>query len=67
MALHCTLHLNFVTIVRSQEIRTNQEKDDSCHLEMLVDFLRPRLSSKYLPMMPGVNESLSLKQTEVLL
>jgi hypothetical protein len=59
-------HLDIEAIIRSQEIRANQEQDNVRLLEIAVNFLLPQIAGANLPVIPAAYETLPLQQFQML-
>src|SRR5581483_2105260 len=67
LSLEGALHLDANAIVRSEEIRTHEQKDDRGGVQMSINSLGPVGTRNNQPIMPEGNESLPLEQAQVCL
>jgi hypothetical protein len=65
MFFHSTLHFDVVAIVRSYEIWTNEQQDDVCTVKVSINLALPFLTSADLPIVPRVDNSISLENHKV--
>src|SRR5205814_10667479 len=57
--LHCFLHFDAIGILGVHEIRTNQQENDICFIQLLVYFLFPLGPCTNVSIMPYIDEALS--------
>jgi len=61
VALHGASHLDVVAIIRGDEVRADQEKDDFVAVDMVVDGRIDFLTSADPAVMPSVDNALALE------
>ena len=66
MALKRGLHLDIEAVIGSQKVGADQQQYDVGFLEIAVDRLLPLIAGADLAIVPGPQETLSLKQFQVL-
>ena len=56
------LHFDVVAVVRREEVRADQQKNDVCRACVCIDLIAPFLSNPNAPVVPGNNEAAAFQE-----
>lgn len=65
MPFESPLHLAFVAVIRSDEIRANKQEDDICGVDVAIDGCPKLLAGDNATIMPGVDQALPTETPEM--